>query len=156
MYGIAVLITKPQVMRQKKDIPLTKSPLNRLMMYFECLILEIHANKAGWGTIKPPRCRGASGVLHDFSFLAKDDTCVYGFDIYQNVTREEVLKTYTKKLDTKVLAVIINMSGRPRKEVGALADEFGITVMGPADIDTFFSINGVEKSGQSSGLEIPL
>jgi len=156
VYGVAVLITKFRALRWKRGIPLTKSTSNQMTMYFEGLILEIHANKAGWDTIKPPRCKGASGAVHDFAFLAKDDTCHYGFDIYQGVTQEEVLRTYMKKLDTRVLAVVINMSGRPRKEVGALADELGITILGPADIDTFFSINGVEKSGQGAGVEVPV
>ena len=127
-----------------------------MTLYFEGLILEIHAAKAGWETVKPPHCRGVSGANHEFAFLARDETCYYAFDIYHNVTQEEVLRTYMKRLDTGVLAIIVNMSGRPRKEVGGLADELGITIMGPADIDTFFSINGADqKPGQHSGLEIP-
>jgi len=126
-------------------------------MYFEGLLLEIHANKAGWETVKPPRCKGVSGAIHEFAFLAKDEGCYYAFDIYHDVTQEEVLRSYMKRLDTGFLTIVVNMSGRPKKEVGALADELGITIMGPADIDTFFSLNAVEqRSGQGSGLEIPL
>ena len=114
-------------------------------MYFERLVLEIHANNAGWRTIKPPFCMGESGVQQKFSFLATDETCVYGFDIYNEVTEEEVLRTYMKRLDTKVLTVIVNLRGRPKMEVARIADDYGITILGPAEIESFFSLDSIEE-----------
>ncbi len=115
-----------------------------MLMYFESLVLEIHASNAGWRTIKPPFCRGESGIDQRFSFLATDETFSYGFDIYNDVSEEEVLRTHMKRLDTKVLTFIVSLSGRPRKEVARLADDYAITILGPADIDSFFSLDNFE------------
>ena len=123
---------------------LTSSSKPGRVMYFERLVLEIHANNAGWRTIKPPFCTGESEVQQKFSFLATDETCVYCFDIYNEVSEEDVLRTYMKRLDTKVLTVIVNLRGRPRKEVARIADDYGITILGPAEIESFFSLDSVE------------
>ncbi|MDA4123904.1 MAG: hypothetical protein OK438_00445 [Thaumarchaeota archaeon] len=112
-------------------------------MYFESLVLEIHAGKAGWKTVKPPFFQGKSGVYQKFSFLATDGKFQYGFDFYSDVSEEEVLRTYMKRLDTEVLTFIISLRGRPRKEVAKLADDYGITILGPADIDSFFNIDRI-------------
>jgi hypothetical protein len=101
-------------------------------MYFERLVLEIQSNNAGWKTVKPPFVDGISGIAHKFSFLATDDACTYGFDIYNNVSEEEVLRTYMK-------------SGRPKMEVARLADQYGITILGPGDIEQFFSMDSIEQ-----------
>ena len=94
-------------------------------------------------------------MVHRFTFLAKDDMCYYAFDLYADVSEEEVLTTHLKKTDTKVLAVIVNMSGRPRPAVARLADEIGITILGPADIDAFFSLNDTDgRVGRASALGI--
>ncbi len=114
-------------------------------MYFERLVLEIHSNNAGWKVIKPPFLNGVSGVPQKFSFLATDDACNYGFDIYNDVSEEEVLRTYMKRMDTKALAVIVSLSGRPKKEVAQLADQYGITILSPGDIESFFSLDSIEQ-----------
>jgi hypothetical protein len=114
-------------------------------MYFERLVLEIHSNNAGWKVVKPPFVTGTSGVPQKFSFLATDESCFYGFDIYNDVSQEEVLRTYMKRMDTKALTVIISLSGRPRKEVAKMADQYGITILSPADIESFFSLDSIEQ-----------
>jgi hypothetical protein len=121
-------------------------------MYFELLSLEIHASMSGLNVIKPPYSKGKSGVDHRFSFLASDDRLEYGFDIYEDTTQEEVLKTYTKKLDTEVCTFIVNLRGRPREESATLANEYGITILGPAEIDSFFNWMkvGVEENIKGS------
>ena len=108
-------------------------------MYFELLALEIHASMSGLNVIKPPFCKGKSGVDHRFSFLASDEKLEYGFDIYDDTSQEDVLKTFTKKLDTEACAFIINLRGRPKTEVADLANKYGITILGPAEIDSFFN-----------------
>jgi hypothetical protein len=114
-------------------------------MYFERLVLEIQSNNAGWKTVKPPFVDGISGIAHKFSFLATDEACTYGFDIYNDVSEEEVLRTYMKRMDTKALAVIVSLSGRPKMEVARLADQYGITILGPGDIEQFFSMDSIEQ-----------
>jgi hypothetical protein len=114
-------------------------------MYFELLSLEIHASMAGLKVGKPPVCKGESGVEHRFSFVASDGNMTYGFDIYNDVSQEEVIKTFAKKLDTKVYASVVSLRGRPNAEVAALADDYGITILGPADIETFFKWMKVEQ-----------
>jgi hypothetical protein len=123
-------------------------------MYFELLALELHAAAAGLKAQKPPLCRGESGAEHRFSFLATDENLTYGFDIYDDVNQEQVIRTYAKKLDTKAYSVIVSLRGKPKKEVERLADGYGITILGPADIDEFFSWTKVEQkeSQHSTGI----
>ncbi len=123
-------------------------------MYLETLMLEIHANKAGWRIIKPPLVQGQSGGIQKFSFLATDETCTYGFDIYDDVSEEDVIGTYVKRLDTNALTIIVNLRGRASKEVSRLADNYGITILGPAEIDSFFEIDavGIKDYGQRAAM----
>jgi len=123
-------------------------------MYFELLALEIHATMAGLKVVKPPYSKGESGVSHRFSCLAQDDNITYGFDIYDDVTQEEVLRTYTKKLDTKVYPFIVSLRGKPAKDVAVLADDYGITILGPADVDTFFNWMSVPQREAQRSLGI--
>jgi hypothetical protein len=123
-------------------------------MYFELLSLEIHASMAGLKVSKPPVCRGESGVEHRFSFVAYDDSLTYGFDIYNEVSQEEVIRTFTKKLDTKAYTSIVNLRGKPSADVAALADDYGITILGPGDIDTFFRWMKVEQKESEKPIEV--
>ena len=113
-------------------------------LHFEKLLLEIHAAKAGWTKVDPPTLRGESGRVHRFSFLARDDNLVYGFDIYKDVTKEEVLSSYMKRTDTRAVVVMISLSGRPNKEVASVADDSGVTILGPGDVDSFFDLDNIE------------
>jgi len=110
-------------------------------MYFEKLVLEVHAKNAGWEAVKPPVVQGKSGVLQKFSFLATDGPRYYGFDIYSDVSEEAVLQTYMKRLDTEALTVIISLSGRPRERVSKLAENYGISILSPGDIEGFFNFD---------------
>lgn len=123
-------------------------------MYFELLSLEIHASMAGLKVVKPPVCRGESGVEHRFSFVASDDSVTYGFDIYNDVSQEEVIKTFTKKLDTRAYTSIVSLRGKPSAEVEALADDYGMTILGPADIDTFFKWMKVEAKEKEKPIDL--
>lgn len=142
---IAVLQTSPAAMMTKCTYRLTGSAQRRKPVTFEKLLLEVHANKAGWRSIKPPSCIGESGKSHRFSFLASDGHLLYGFDIFNDVTEDEVQSTYIKKLDTKVMAVMVNLSGKPKEEIARFADERGISIFGPGDVDTFFNLDGIEQ-----------
>ncbi len=122
-------------------------------MYFELLALEIHARMAGMNPAKPPVVRGSSGVTHKFSFLASDESITYGFDIYDDVTQEEVIRTYAKKLDTSAYIFIVNLRGKPRPEAADMAEGYGITILNPADVDKFFDWVKAEARPASAPLE---
>ena len=108
-------------------------------MYYEELALEVGARIAGLKVLKPPVLRGKSGVEHRFSFLAADDNTSFGFDVWQNVNEIEVLRTFIKKLDTGVQALIVSLSGRPSPEGKKLVASYGIEVLSPGDVGNFFS-----------------
>lgn len=108
------------------------------MLYFENLALEIHATKAGWEVVKPPRVKGTSGVDHRFSFMASKGAELVGFDLYPQVTGIEVLKTYIKSMDAGIDASIVCLSGKPTEEGRKLAKEYGLTVLSPAEIEQRF------------------
>ena len=107
-------------------------------MHFETLALEIHSSMAGWEVIKPPRCTGISGVEHRFSFLASKRGELHGFDLCQDVGEVEVLKAFVKEMDTKANVFLVCLKGRPTEKGSALANEYGIKVLSPADIGSFF------------------
>jgi len=107
-------------------------------MYFEGLAVEIYATKAGWEAVKPARKRGASSVEHSFSFLAISEGSSCGFDILPEVSEVEVLKAYAKQLDTGVKTYLICLKGKPTQAGADLAKEYGIRILGPADIAPFF------------------
>lgn len=108
-------------------------------VYYEELALEVSASIAGLRVIKPPVLRGTSGVDQRFSFLASDENVRYAFDVWQNVNEIEVLRTFIKKLDTGVQALIVCLSGRPSPEGRKLAASYGIDVLSPGDVGNFFS-----------------
>ncbi len=110
-------------------------------MYFERLLLEIHANTAGWKVVRPPLRTGESGTQHRFSFLATDGTYFYGFDLCPEASERDVLDAATKMAETKTLTVIVNLSGRPKGDMAKLADDHGITILGPGDVGPFFSLD---------------
>lgn len=108
-------------------------------MYFELLALEIHATMAGLKVVKPSICEGDSGVAQRFSFLAVDwEGLRYAFDIYDEVNEEKMMRTYLKKMDAKANVFIVSLRGKPSPDVATMADEYGITILGPADIGGFF------------------
>ena len=113
-------------------------PYVRAGMYFEGLAVEIYATKAGLESVKPPRKKGASGVEHRFSFLADKEGRLCGFDFFPEVGEVEVLKSYAKQLDTGVKTYLICLKGKPTEGGAALLKEYGMRVLGPAEIAPFF------------------
>ena len=107
-------------------------------MNFESLALEIHATKAGFEVIKPPRCRGTSGVDHRFSFVASDGKHVYAFDLCQDVGEVEVIRAFLKKIDTGTNVSLVCLRGRPSEEGLNLAKSYDLRILTPADIEPFF------------------
>lgn len=107
-------------------------------MYFESLALEIHSTKAGWNVIKPPLCKGISGVVHRFSFLASKGGRLCGFDLCAEVGEAEVLNAFVKEMDSQASVFLVCLKGRPSEGGSKLAKEYGLRILGPADIGSFF------------------
>jgi predicted RecB family endonuclease len=108
-------------------------------VYYEELALEVSASIAGLRVLKPPFMRGESGIEHKFSFVATDESTKYAFDVWQNVSEIEVLRTYIKALDTGAHAIIVCLSGKPSAEGKKLAEEYRLEVLTPGDVGNFFS-----------------
>ena len=102
-------------------------------MEFEKLLLEIQATRAGWLVAKPPVLRGVSGATHKFSFLVSKWSVNQAFDIYDNVTDIEILRSFLKKIDTGASVDVICVKGRCSSSAEALAQEYGIRVLKAAD-----------------------
>ena len=122
-------------------------------MYYEELALEVSASIAGLRVVKPPFMRGESGVEHRFSFVATDESTRYAFDVWQNVSEVEVLRTYIKALDTGAHAIIVCLSGKPTAEGKKLADSYRMDVLTPGDVGNFFSKRIIQQIRATSRAE---
>jgi hypothetical protein len=107
-------------------------------VYFECLALEIYSTRAGWEVIKPPTCKGLSGVEHRFSFLASKKGHLFGFDLCTEVGDSEVLRTFIKEIDSCAAVLLVCLKGRPTDSSSKLAKDYGVRILSPADIGSFF------------------
>lgn len=115
-----------------------------MTMEYEKLALEVRAHFAGLSVIKPPFVVGSSGVRHRFTFLASEGSALFAADIYEQVGVMEVIRTFTKKLDTGVTACIVNLGGRIDSETLQLASVYGIDIFGPGDIQSSFAREAVQ------------
>ena len=104
----------------------------------ERLYLQVNATSVGWSEVRPAVLRGHSGIDHHFAFLAQKDQAVCSFDIYDRVTEIEVLRTFTKKIDTGVPVTIVSISGWSEQTAQNLARSYGIEIIGTNDIPKFF------------------
>ena len=118
-------------------------------MEFEKLALEVRAHFAGLSVIKPPFVVGSSGVRHKFTFLASRGSELFAFDIYEKVGVMEVIRTFAKSLDTGVKACIINLGGRIDSETLQLASVYGISILGPGEIQNCFAREAVQAQNVS-------
>ncbi len=106
-------------------------------MYVEKLTLEVQSMRRGLTPLKPPTARGTSGIVHSFSFMAADKGMSYCFDIYDEVTEIEVLKSFIKKIDTGYSVSLV--SGSKVSSMGrTLAEEYGMAIVTPGEIPSFF------------------
>ena len=119
-------------------------------MYYEKLALQVAAGKAGWQSIEPASNRGASGVVHRYTFMASDGSLTFGFDSYDSVNEFDVLRTYIKQLDTGISTAVVCLRGSITEKAQRLADEYNMKILGSIDIENFF-VNGViELEAQSN------
>jgi hypothetical protein len=107
-------------------------------LYAEKLELEVEAANLGWKVVKPPRVRGNSGVEHSFSFLATSGNINYAFDVYEEVTDLEVLKSYVRKFDTGSIVNLVSRKGTASSEAQSLAKDYGMKILRPDEISPFF------------------
>jgi hypothetical protein len=109
-------------------------------MLTEKLTLEVQAVKLGWKVIKPPVIAGRSGVDHAFSFVASTGTINYAFDIYEEVSEMEVLKSFIKKFDTGSVVNIICATGKVGPSAEKMAKEYDIRIFDATNASQFFQV----------------
>jgi hypothetical protein len=109
-------------------------------MFTEKLGLEIQAANRGLAPVKPAATRGASGIVHSFSFVAQGGGVTYCFDIYDDVTEVEVLKTYIKKVDTGYAVNLVSTTGRVSRLGIVLAREYGMAILASGETPAFFDV----------------
>jgi hypothetical protein len=107
-------------------------------MELEKLALEVRAVKAGLTPVDSHVIRGDSGVDHRVNLLFSDGSKLYGFDFYESVTAIDVIKSYTKKFDSKALVNIVCLSGEVSEEAASLAMGYGMKILSPKAAETFF------------------
>jgi hypothetical protein len=112
--------------------------------HYEILCLQLAAKGVGWEIVQPPFRRGKSGDDQWFSFLAKDGKYYCGFDIREDVCEKDVQNVYNKSEDADVYPIIVNMRGRPAERLARFANNLGITIFSPAEIESFFESVGME------------
>lgn len=119
-------------------------------MFAEKLSLEVEANKLGWKIVRPPRVRGSSGVEHNFSFVATSGRINYAFDVYDQVSEVEVIKTYARKYDTSAIVNLVSIKGESTPAGRRLAKEYGMTILKPDEIAPFFTSALVQTSPEQA------
>lgn len=115
-------------------------------MFAEKLTLEVGSTKLGWEIVKPRRILGNSGVEHTFAFVTSSGRINYAFDIYDQVSEVEVMKSYLKKYDTEAIVNLVSTRGIATPGAQRLAAEYGMTILRPDEILPFFSSALVETS----------
>ena len=120
-------------------------------MYTEKLLLEVQVKRLGWSTVKPSSVRGRSGTQHQFSYLASSGDVMYGFDVCDEVSEVEVLRSYIKGFDTGVTVEIVSREGKTTPVAKQLLREYGMKVLTEADIVPFFDDLLLRKAAGSAG-----
>jgi hypothetical protein len=119
---------------------------------YERLSLEVIAVKSNWQIVNPPTLAGRSGVTHKFDFVAMHGQFGLVFDICEQLSETDVIKTYIKKLDTGVSACIICHTEKMTEEARKLAAEYGLKVLRSDDIESAFMARGTEPQSKEGRL----
>jgi len=120
-------------------------------MYTEKLLLEVQATRLGWSSVKPSSVRGRSGTQHQFSYLASSGDLLYGFDVCDEVSEVEVLRSYIKGYDTGVSVYLVSREGKTNPVAKQLLREYGMRVLTEADIVSFFDELLIRKEANPTG-----
>ena len=123
-------------------------------MYYERLSLEIVASKSHWQTVTPPTLTGRSGVTHRFDFVTTDGQGTLVFDVYEQLSETDVIKTYIKKLDTGASAYIYCPDGKMTEGAGRLASEYGLEVLRSDNIESAFRAKEIQPQEQGRRLAV--
>jgi hypothetical protein len=103
---------------------------------WECLLLQVESEKAGYATTSPPAIKGKSGVTHRFSYLCSSDETKVAFDIYKNLSEVEVMTTYIKMFDTGAHCFIVNLGEAPDGPTTRLLAAYRIPVLAGVGVET--------------------
>jgi len=125
--------------RKKISNALDISASTPQVMFYEKLALEVNAQASGLTVVRPATMRGESGNDQKFSVMATGNGQTFAFDICQQISEEQVLRTYMKQLDTGARTFIVSLGGRPSPLAVELAQNYGIGMLGPGDVGEFFS-----------------
>jgi len=119
-------------------------------MEYEKLALEVSASKAGLTLDSSPVLVGESGVGHRFTLLFSSGGRLYGFDFYDTVTEIEVVKSYAKKFDSRADVNLVCLSGEATEGARSLALAYGMRILGPNALDSYFAMESVAERASLS------
>jgi hypothetical protein len=121
-------------------------------LHYERLSLEIIAAKSHWQIVIPPALTGRSGVTHRFDFVSTYGQDILVFDICEQLSETDVIKTYVKKLDTGASAYIVCLTEKMTEGARRLAGEYGLKVLRADDVESAFRAKGIEPQSQDRRL----
>ncbi len=78
-------------------------------------------------------------MVHSFSIVLSDGHRLYAFDIYDSIGTIEVLKSYTKRLDTGCTVNLVSPAAAS-DDVNRLAASYGLRILTPEAAASFFSL----------------
>ncbi|QQG49172.1 MAG: hypothetical protein HY247_02345 [archaeon] len=108
-------------------------------MELEKVALEVAATKAGLAVVKGAIVQGRSGVDHRFAVVVSDGVHSFAFDFYEGARDVDVLSTYVKKYDTGLETNIVS-SGKNTPLAATLAQEYGMKLVTPESVGSFFDV----------------
>jgi len=121
-------------------------------LYTERLSLEVFAAKSHWQVVNPPTLTGRSGITHRFDFVALDGKNSLVFDISEQLSETDVIKTYIKKLDTGASAYIVCLTGKITERADKLAAEYGLKVLHSDNMESAFRTKEIESYSEGRRL----
>lgn len=113
--------------------------------------LKTTAAKLHWQIVSPPSLRGRSGVTHRFDFVATRGKDSLVFDICEQPSETDVIKTFIKKLDTGASACIICLTRKMTQEASKLAAEYGLKVLRSDNIESAFRARRMRLRSEGAG-----
>lgn len=122
--------------REKRTKSYLSPCVSEKSMAFESIYLELNAKRLGCQIEKPPVVTGQSGIVHRYSFLATCGDAKYGYDVYESVDVEAVLRTYIKQVDTGVSSCIVCTSGTITDDAKELSYLYGMKILSTEQIQS--------------------
>lgn len=116
-------------------------------MSLEKVTLEVQAKRFGLQVVKPPVVISPSGTRYEFSFMASSGSILYAVDIYEDLTDNEVLKTYLKAFDAKATAFVLWTGKAKTAAADRLAKEYSMRILRVEELPGFFESIVLKRQG---------